>query len=91
MVSGEYINDRFVDHVQFTFTIDHSPFTELTATGIAPDLHRISLLIPQCGNQLPDKNRRWENELLKYFCLSRIGASLADDLLLYNLSITGWP
>jgi hypothetical protein len=26
--------------------IDYSPFTTLTATGIAPVLHRISLLMP---------------------------------------------
>jgi hypothetical protein len=27
-------------------------FTELTATGIVPELHRSSLLIPNIGNQI---------------------------------------
>jgi hypothetical protein len=44
---------------------NHSPFTihhsqlELTATGIAPDLHRTSLLIPamNAGNRYGSKSR----------------------------------
>lgn len=39
-------------------TIDHSQL-ELTATGIAPDLHRTSLLIPamNAGNRYYSKSR----------------------------------
>ena len=39
-------------------TIDHSLFTkELTATGIAPDLHRFPFSSRYIGNQLRGKNR----------------------------------
>lgn len=33
--------------------MQHQQFTELTATGIAPDLHRLPILIPQSGNPFP--------------------------------------
>jgi len=42
------------------------PFTNLTATGIAPELHRTSLLIPLNGNQIlcKDEGRLYKKQIM---------------------------
>jgi len=42
------------------------PFTNLTATGIAPELHRTSLLIPLNGNQIrcKDDGRLYKKQIM---------------------------
>ena len=55
--SGHLYQQVNLEHHGGIRTSNHSLFTHLTATGIAPDLHRISLFIlPQGRNQLRGAN-----------------------------------